>query len=109
MTDAIDAATKAALKDITGSRFQRGSDEWEAAKNAAYLHAVRHEYSGRTCEQDEHVEGGSDAILASIAERIDVDKPIHAYWGDVIDTLDALVLLAYQRGRADALAGGGLW
>lgn len=73
----------------------RGSDEWEALKTAIYLHALRHEYAGRTGESDHLVNGGGDAALEYLHATIDVSRPIHEFWGDVLEAMSALV--AHER------------
>lgn len=72
------------------SQTSRGSDAFEAAKSAIYLYGLRHEYSGRIGEHDRFTHRGAEGALEYIRDQIDVTRPTHAFWGDVLTALQNL-------------------
>lgn len=88
-----------------------GSPAWEALKTAIYRAIQRQQYAARVGEDDDLVEGGSAGVVKHLAAQIDVERPFHTYWSDVIDAMRALQAEAVaesERERSERVADGEL-
>lgn len=75
----------------------------DALMNAIYYLGCRQRYDERIGKNDEFTKGGAAGAIAYLEQTIDINRPIAAYMGDVLDAVHAV------QAEARTQVDGALW